>query len=159
MQTNLFKALGVDRKQDYDRKVSFWPLHSDLPGFEVGSHVDIDRTSFKGYLAADYDDVCHVFGSPTYSNSSDGKVQKEWSILFPRETLPNKELVATIYDWKQYDTEVEHVHEWNIGGKHLEVVDYIKQAFRAFKNGKIRERKKEHLLVDATEYIEIRSSE
>tara|TARA_R110001592_G_scaffold96511_6_gene277141 strand:+ start:12923 stop:13552 length:630 start_codon:yes stop_codon:yes gene_type:complete len=69
-----------------------------------------------------YEDIVSVFGLPTYdSSSSDGKTQVEWDIKFENGVR------SSIYDYKQYDTEVDEITYWSVGGNSPE------SAFEVYK--------------------------
>tara|TARA_E500000331_G_C16984131_1_gene594857 strand:+ start:270 stop:515 length:246 start_codon:yes stop_codon:yes gene_type:complete len=57
-----------------------------------------------------YGELLNIFGKPSCGESGDGKVQVEWVIMFKDGRL------CTIYDWKEYDTPVESVIQWHLGG-------------------------------------------
>lgn len=85
----------------------------------------INGTCLKGYVRADFDELVMAFGEPLEGDGD--KTQAEWVLLF---TLPDgEEIVATVYDWKQYDTAVMNVKDWNIGGHDYRapelVIDYL----------------------------------
>ena len=78
-------------------------------------------TCFQGDFRAHYTDLIKLFGKPTFEDTSDGKVQAEWVLQFKDGRM------ATIYDWKQYDTEIIHVRDWHIGGHNKIIVPRVKQ--------------------------------
>lgn len=85
----------------------------------------INGTCLKGYVRADFDELVMAFGEPLEGDGD--KTQAEWVLLF---TLPDgEEIVATVYDWKQYDTTAMDVKNWNIGGHDYRapelVIDYL----------------------------------
>lgn len=57
-----------------------------------------------------YDDIEKKLGDPTWVDLGDGKVQGEWDIKFDNGVR------ATIYDYKQYDTPLQNVTNWSVGG-------------------------------------------
>lgn len=68
-------------------------------------------TSLQGYVTCDYAKLVEVFGKPTYGPDDRGdKVTCEWCIEFEDGS------VATIYDWKEYETPFG-TYSWHIGGK------------------------------------------
>ena len=87
--------------------------------------ININGTSLKGYVTADYNVICRVFGEPT---ESDGyKVDAEWMIEF------SDGKIATIYNWKNGKNycgsaglNVEDIKEWHIGGHCHESASRIK---------------------------------
>lgn len=78
--------------------------------------IDVNMTSLQGYVTADYDVLCAMFGEPM---DGDGyKVDAEWHVRFQPSNL-----VASIYNWKngrnylgRDGQPVQSITEWNIGG-------------------------------------------
>jgi hypothetical protein len=68
---------------------------------------------FQGFLETDYATLVERFGEPL-TDSYDGKTQAEWVIRIIDQPIMSR--VATIYDYKEYDTPVEEITEWHIGG-------------------------------------------
>ena len=66
---------------------------------------------FLLYIDSTYSELCSLLGEPKGKSSIDGKVRVEWII-----ELENK-VVFTIYDWKEYDTPIEEVTIWHVGGE------------------------------------------
>lgn len=87
-----------------------------------------NMTSLQGYIRASYDQLVAVFGEPEYGPDDTGgdKVTCEWVISFEDGT------VATIYDWKEYNTPY-HMYDWHIGGKSKEAVWAVTEAFQMVK--------------------------
>jgi len=96
--------------------------------FGTGTWVDVNMTSLCGYVETSYDRIVEVFGEPTYLGSGDDKVDFEWNIKF------DDGVVATIYNWKDYDggwkAMLTDNYCWHIGGRNsiavsnvLEVLD------------------------------------
>lgn len=82
--------------------------------------ADINGTSLQGYLQAYYHQLVEVFGEPTDSGD---KTTAEWCLEFEDGT------VATIYDWKEYETPMG-LYQWHIGGRSQKAVDRVTRAFR-----------------------------
>jgi len=61
-------------------------------------------TSLQGYMPARYEDLVAVFGEP---EGGGDKTTVEWCLAFEDGT------VATIYDWKEYETPMGLYH-WHI---------------------------------------------
>jgi hypothetical protein len=85
----------------------------------------INDTCLKGYVRATFDELVAAFGEPLDGDGD--KTQAEWVLLF---TLPDgDEIVATVYDWKKYDTPPMNIMDWNIGGRDYRapevVIDYL----------------------------------
>ena len=92
--------------------------------FKQAKFSDVNGTSLKGYLNAQYGILVTVFGEPHHTNL-DGKVQVEWELEFEDGTI------ATIYDWKEYQP-VEYVTEWHIGGHEKRAVELVTQAYQKY---------------------------
>lgn len=82
-------------------------------------------SSLQGHVLATYQELCEVFGKPTFtkpSADSDGKVETEWQINFRGHTI-------YIYDWKEYDggktSRSGHPYSWHVGGQSQEDVNFI----------------------------------
>ena len=82
--------------------------------------ADVNMTSLQGYMPARYEQLVAVFGEPTDSGD---KTTAEWALAFEDGT------VATIYDWKEYETPMG-LYSWHIGGMSKKAVDRVTQAFR-----------------------------
>lgn len=91
--------------------------------FKTGN-FDVMGTSRQGELDGYYKkDIEKVFGPPSWDQgSADDKVQLEWVITFPDETI------ATIYDYKQYGVDPEDIDYWSIGGRGPLAEYYVKKA-------------------------------
>ena len=77
--------------------------------------VNVNMTSRRGYVQANYQDLLKLLGKP---HESDGyKVDWEWDIKFDDGS------VATIYNWKSgpnygyYDVGPGQIKTWNVGGR------------------------------------------
>ena len=66
-------------------------------------------TCLQGRVQVSYDRLVEVFGEPLDGDGD--KTRAEWIVHFEDGTL------ATIYDWKHYDTPVYSVTDWNVGGR------------------------------------------
>jgi len=98
--------------------MKFKTLKSDDAGHAAnGTHLE-------GYVSSYYHQLVKVFGEPTYSSGGD-KTTVEWIIEFEDGE------VATIYDWKCYETPLGE-YAWHIGGFNNSVVERIQ--FIVFKN-------------------------
>lgn len=88
--------------------------------YELIGHGASNMTSLQGYYAATYDQLVSIFGEPTYNTTSgDGKVDVEWDLEI-WDASTDSTVVATIYNWKDYDGGVRARsgarYEWHIGG-------------------------------------------
>ena len=82
-------------------------------------------TCFQGDFCSSYGELLSTFGPPTYDTlSGDEKVQVEWILLF------DDGRVATIYDWKEYETSVEYVTTWHVGGKNGAIVPRVEKILQ-----------------------------
>lgn len=70
-------------------------------------------TSRIGTLRITYSQLLAKLGEPCFGpeHSGDGKVRAEWLLQFEDGSI------ATIYDYKEYETPIEKVTEWSIGGR------------------------------------------
>jgi hypothetical protein len=79
--------------------------------------IDTNGTHFLGNINLPFDSIAAALGQPMRGDFD--KVKAEWNIQF------DDGLVATIYDWKEYDREPEQVTDWHIGGKNQLVVQRV----------------------------------
>ena len=77
-------------------------------------------TSLQGYIRAYYHQLVEVFGEP---DGGGDKTTVEWCLEFEDGTI------ATIYDWKEYDTPTGR-YDWHIGGKNKDAVYAVMDAFK-----------------------------
>lgn len=95
--------------------IKFKTFKSDNVGMTAnGTHL-------QGYVNAYYHQLVEVFGEPTYSSGGD-KTTVEWVIEFKDGTI------ATIYDWKCYETPMGE-YEWHIGGFDYAAVNHVQAVF------------------------------
>ena len=71
-------------------------------------HVD-KIGGYIGTIRCSFDKLTDIFCDPS-DGSGDGKTRAEWIIRFDDGS------VCWIYDWKEYNTPIEEVEEWNVGG-------------------------------------------
>lgn len=76
-------------------------------------------TSLQGKMSAYYHQLVEVFGEP---DGGGDKTTVEWCLEFEDGTI------ATIYDWKEYETPMG-LHRWHIGGKNKSAVFAVMDAF------------------------------
>ena len=86
--------------------------------------ADVHMTSLQGYVRAYYHELVEVFGEP---DGGGDKTTVEWCLEFEDGT------VATIYDWKEYETPMGR-YRWHIGGKDLDAVDAVTTTLRETAN-------------------------
>ncbi len=84
---------------------------------------NINGTSLQGYLPAYLHQLIEVFGEP---DAGGDKTTAEWTLTFEDGT------VATIYDWKEYDTPTG-LYRWHIGGRSPAAVWAVIDAFESAK--------------------------
>ena len=82
--------------------------------------ADANGTSLQGYMRATYDQLVARFGQP---DGGGDKTTVEWCLEFEDGTI------ATIYDWKEYETPM-YAYDWHIGGLSKMAVFAVKQAFK-----------------------------
>lgn len=80
----------------------------------------VNGTSLQGYIRATYAELVERFGQP---EGGGDKTTVEWMLKFEDGT------VATIYDWKEYETPT-YEYDWHIGGKSKAAVSAVKSTFR-----------------------------
>ena len=86
-------------------------------------NADTNGTYLQGYLPATFEDLEAVFGE---SAGAGDKTTQEWSLKFADGT------VATIYDWKEYDTP-RGLYKWHVGGASKQALVRVRQAFNELK--------------------------
>ena len=84
------------------------------------TEADANRTCLQGYVEAYYHQLVEVFGEP---EGGGDKTTVEWCLQFEDGTI------ATIYDWKEYETPIGLYH-WHIGGHNNLAVARVTRALR-----------------------------
>ena len=88
--------------------------------FVKAKRKDVIGGGNRGQMTIGYADLVEAFGKPHDCTkegpwrSGDNKVRAEWAF---KTTVKGKPIILTIYDYKQYDTSIEQVTDWSIGGK------------------------------------------
>ena len=82
------------------------------------TEANANGTSLQGYIRAYYHQLVEVFGEP---EAGGDKTTVEWCLEFEDGT------VATIYDWKEYQTPMG-LHQWHIGGENNDAVEAVNEA-------------------------------
>lgn len=77
--------------------------------FKVVDSFAANGTSLRGYVKTTYSDLVAIFGEPQRGGD---KTTVEWVVTFGRG---KDKVVATIYDWKEYDTPMGE-YNWHVGG-------------------------------------------
>ena len=82
--------------------------------------IDCSGTGLAGEIKIRFSKLVKAFGLPLPASD-------DWKCKAGREILFSDGLVGTIYDWKEYDKELDDITEWHIGAhkKWGEVVDKI----------------------------------
>lgn len=81
------------------------------------SYSAANGTSLQGYVNTTYATLVALFGP---SMGAGDKTTQEWILQF------NDGTVATVYDWKEYETP-EGMYRWHVGGKHGTMVAALVQ--------------------------------
>lgn len=86
--------------------------------------VSAEGTWLQGSVMTTRSRIEAVFGAPTYDTDDNfDKVMTEWVIAFDNGT------VATIYDWKRYESGpvgMDELYDWHIGGRDSDAVTKVK---------------------------------
>ena len=93
----------------------------------LNTYDNTGGTYLQGHVGVTYRTLVDLFGPPLRGDGD--KVQVEWVIEF-YDDEEDRYHIATIYDWKQYDTRPERVLEWNVGGFSPVIVSFLEQAIR-----------------------------
>jgi len=88
--------------------------------FKKADWQAVNGTSLKGSVYTTYADLVEVFGEPERGGD---KTTVEWALQFDDGT------VATIYDWKEYNTPMGR-YDWHIGGKSKMAEVRVTEALR-----------------------------
>jgi hypothetical protein len=93
--------------------------------FITGQNITSGGTSRQGTFKGTYREIVEVLGEPNFVSEAngDGKTQAEWNIKYIDGT------VITLYDYKKYNTDVEDVTTWSIGGFDGKSVDALELIF------------------------------
>jgi hypothetical protein len=78
----------------------------------------LNGTSLQGYVLTTYDTLVELFGEGIGPGD---KTTAEWVLEFDDGT------VATIYDWKEYETPMG-LYRWHVGGKQRTVVAMVEDV-------------------------------
>ena len=94
--------------------------------YEVQEDCDrVSGSSLRGHIAVTYSMLVEMFGNPMQGDGD--KVQVEWVVEFYDE-VEDEYVLATIYDWKQYDRKPQQIVEWNVGGFKSSAVTLLEKA-------------------------------
>ena len=105
----------------------------------TNEEIKSNGTYLQGHVTVSYNRLRKIFGM--HGNGDEYKQDAEWVIKFDDpffEDKYNKELIATIYNWKdgynynehepEYAMAVNNITDWNIGGHSKEAVLKVKEA-------------------------------
>lgn len=118
------------RQEDEAQQLEFElnNIRMEIANMKVTVHdkyTNISGTYLQGSVNTTLDELVQAFGPPLDGDMY--KTRAEWVIEFELST--GELIIATIYDWKQYDTELDEVTKWNVGGKDPRaaelVLDYL----------------------------------
>jgi hypothetical protein len=91
--------------------------------FKTGSEIEISGTCYQGTIDISYSKIIEILGPPCcIGEIGVDKTQADW---FVEGEIDGENVVATLYDWKQYDTLVEDITHWHIGGFNFKSVELI----------------------------------
>lgn len=84
----------------------------------TNDYTDCNMTSLQGYVTTTYAQLVALFGNPMGPGD---KTTAEWVLKF------NDGTVATVYDWKEYETPMD-LYRWHVGGSKRTVVALVQEA-------------------------------
>ena len=90
----------------------------------------VNGTSLQGHITTDFATLVKTFGE---SLGAGDKTTQEWILVGEDGT------VATIYDWKYYETPM-HKCEWNIGGRDYKAVELVMDALMGYAKNATKEK-------------------
>lgn len=82
------------------------------------SYTKANGTHLQGYVRTTYAQLVDLFGEGVGAGD---KTTQEWILEF------NDGTVATIYDWKEYETP-EYLYDWHVGGTSKQAVWKVQEA-------------------------------
>lgn len=84
------------------------------------TNANANGTCLQGYVSAYYHELVERFGEP---EGAGDKTTAEWCLEFEDGT------VATIYDWKEYETPMGR-YDWHVGGNSKAAVWAVMDAMK-----------------------------
>lgn len=91
--------------------------------YTVANNYDaVNGTHLQGYIKTDYATLVATFGE---SMGSGDKCTQEWILVGEDGT------VATVYDWKEYETP-RGLYQWHIGGTSQQAVQLVQDALKGY---------------------------
>lgn len=98
------------------------PQPSNMARYSLKPEMTVDRVDIcmLTKFAASYADLVRVFGEPL-RHALGEKVQVEWSLVF-HDAGTGQAVLASIFDWLEFDTLPEDVTEWALSGTDVRAV-------------------------------------
>jgi hypothetical protein len=90
--------------------------------FKKAGNAETCGSCLQGIFITSYDKLVAMFGEP-HCNGDEYKVRAYWGLVFEDGTI------ASVYDWKEYDTELGDVTHWHIGGHKPWAVNAVVELF------------------------------
>lgn len=94
--------------------------------------IDVTGTHLQGTIQASLTQLFVVFGAPLKALPGGDNINYIWHLEFADGAI------ATVYDWNRACTGPHERVTWNIGGKSIEAVGLVHDAFRAAHDFKAR---------------------
>ena len=84
-------------------------------------HFNHEVTSLQGYIHnISHKEIISVLGM---GEGTSDKVKDSWGVK------DSTGIIATIYDWKNYNEDLSEVTHWHIGGEDSKAVELIRKIF------------------------------
>lgn len=115
--------LKLDDKQNQQNQVNIKKIKYKLKKVSPFDNINVDGTGYKTKFYCSYDFLTHKFGK-SFGGSVDGKTKAGWIVMI--KTSNGFEYPITIYDYKEIETDLKNITNWNIGGCDYEFLDYEK---------------------------------
>lgn len=92
------------------------PQPSNMARYSLKPEMTVDRVDIcmLTKFQAHYADLVKVFGEPM-RHATGEKVQVEWSLVF-HDAGTGQAVLASIFDWLEFDTLPEDITEWALSG-------------------------------------------
>lgn len=100
--------------------------------FKVSPDINTNGTHYQGNLNnLKYSTIVEILGDPSYTGEMGiDKVQAEWCL---QSEVNGKLVTATLYDWKNYETPIEEITTWHIGGYSFDAVLLVMEILNSKK--------------------------
>jgi hypothetical protein len=92
-----------------------------MKNIEVNKAPSVNGTHYQGCFDMSYSELLNKLGN--HKGSGD-KTLAEWDLI--GEDEDGNQIVATIYDWKNYGLSLEYITDWHIGGYNKKALDLVK---------------------------------